>query len=126
MQTCTVCRVITPLVNHVIKYLLCVIVCVLGMNVCVFNYRGYGASSGVPDPTRIQNDGAFVANYLTDSLHVNTLLLHGESVGGLVACHIAKNCRVAGEWLVFVVLFHALLWSVPTRTCSHVNVRLGV
>lgn len=70
---------------------------------CVFNYRGYGASTGVPDPSRIQNDGVCVANHLIDKLHVKTLILHGESVGGLVACHIAKSCRVAGKAIIYFV-----------------------
>ena len=62
----------------------------------VFNYRGYGESTGVPDPSRIQLDGVFVANYLLTKLHVKTLIVHGESVGGLVACRVARDCDVAG------------------------------
>ena len=68
----------------------------LGINVCVFNYRGYGASTGVPDPTRLQRDGLQVATHLLDNVGVKTLILHGESIGGLVACHIARNCSVSG------------------------------
>eukprot|EP00602_Paraphysomonas_sp_CaronLab_P013816 CAMPEP_0185041582 /NCGR_PEP_ID=MMETSP1103-20130426/41078_1 /TAXON_ID=36769 /ORGANISM="Paraphysomonas bandaiensis, Strain Caron Lab Isolate" /LENGTH=770 /DNA_ID=CAMNT_0027581383 /DNA_START=370 /DNA_END=2682 /DNA_ORIENTATION=+ len=65
----------------------------LGMNVCVFNYRGYGDSSGVPDPSRIKADGLAVAEYLKEALNVKYLYLHGESIGGMVACHIARRCE---------------------------------
>mmetsp|Transcript_2287 Transcript_2287/g.3510 ORF Transcript_2287/g.3510 Transcript_2287/m.3510 type:complete len:496 (+) Transcript_2287:127-1614(+) len=68
----------------------------LDMNVCVFNYRGYGDSSGVPDPSRVKDDGLAVAQHLKETMKVNYLYLHGESIGGMVACHIARHYGAAG------------------------------
>eukprot|EP00602_Paraphysomonas_sp_CaronLab_P001552 CAMPEP_0185031342 /NCGR_PEP_ID=MMETSP1103-20130426/18760_1 /TAXON_ID=36769 /ORGANISM="Paraphysomonas bandaiensis, Strain Caron Lab Isolate" /LENGTH=795 /DNA_ID=CAMNT_0027566839 /DNA_START=592 /DNA_END=2979 /DNA_ORIENTATION=+ len=72
----------------------------LDMNVCVFNYRGYGDSSGVPDPSRVKDDGLAVAQHLKETMKVNYLYLHGESIGGMVACHIARHYGAAVSALV--------------------------
>lgn len=66
------------------------------MNVAVFNYRGYGASEGVPDPTKLQLDGLTVSKYIRDHLGFVNLMVHGESLGGLVASHIARHSNIKG------------------------------
>jgi fermentation-respiration switch protein FrsA (DUF1100 family) len=67
------------------------------MNFVVFNYRGYGASTGSPDPSRLQLDGISVAKYLQDELGIVNLVVHGESVGGMVACGIARQVELQGS-----------------------------
>jgi homoserine acetyltransferase len=62
----------------------------------VFNYRGYGASTGSPDPNRLQSDGITVAKCLQDELGIVNLVVHGESVGGMVACGIARQVELQG------------------------------
>lgn len=65
----------------------------LGFDVCVFNYRGYGESTGVPTPYRMKRDGAAVVEYLVEDKNVQNLIIHGESIGGMVASHIASHSR---------------------------------
>lgn len=66
------------------------------MNVVVFNYRGYGASTGTPDPTILQSDSLIIVQYLKDHLGIVNLMVHGESIGGLIACNIARHKNIKG------------------------------
>jgi hypothetical protein len=62
----------------------------LGMDLVMFNYRGYNESTGVPTPDRIKADGLAVYDFVRRVLCVQHLVLHGESIGGMVANHIAS------------------------------------
>lgn len=63
----------------------------LGLDVVFFNYRGYNLSTGLPQPEGIQNDGIFVLEYLKSVLGVRKVVVHGESIGGMVATAIARH-----------------------------------
>eukprot|EP01036_Dinobryon_divergens_P033892 gene33892-43786_t len=65
-----------------------------GYDICTFNYRGYNRSSGAPSPTAVKRDGVAVTKYLQRELSPQSLIVHGESIGGMVACHIAKECNI--------------------------------
>jgi alpha/beta superfamily hydrolase len=67
----------------------------LGVNVFLWNYRGYGASKGWPNPGRIQKDGLIIAEYLKETRNITKLGIHGESLGGCIATYIANNSDVA-------------------------------
>ena len=66
----------------------------LGLDVCVFNYRGFGASTGVPTPSALKADTEMVVKYLREIRGVRKLIVHGESIGGMMGCHAAKVCEV--------------------------------
>ena len=66
----------------------------LGFDVCFFNYRGFNRSSGAPSPDRVRHDGMCVARHLREHKKVTTLIIHGESIGGLVASYIASTLPV--------------------------------
>lgn len=63
----------------------------LGFSVLVFNYRGYGRSTGTPSPDRCAQDAHMFASYLREELGITTVLAHGESIGGLAACALAGS-----------------------------------
>mmetsp|Transcript_17124 Transcript_17124/g.28612 ORF Transcript_17124/g.28612 Transcript_17124/m.28612 type:complete len:1081 (+) Transcript_17124:109-3351(+) len=63
----------------------------IGLDVCIFNYRGYGDSTGTPDPTAIKSDGLIVARYLLQRFPNRGIIIHGESIGGMVATHVARK-----------------------------------
>ena len=64
-----------------------------GFAVFVFNYRGYGRSQGYPEPTKLKNDGVLAYQTLSNRLHAEAkIIVHGESMGGMIACHVAKQC----------------------------------
>jgi hypothetical protein len=66
----------------------------LGLNVFLWNYRGYGKTKGWPNPSRLQKDGLIIAEYLREVRNVILLGVHGESLGGSVATYIANNANV--------------------------------
>mmetsp|Transcript_30098 Transcript_30098/g.29351 ORF Transcript_30098/g.29351 Transcript_30098/m.29351 type:complete len:111 (-) Transcript_30098:819-1151(-) len=64
-----------------------------GVNVFVWNYRGYGLSKGTPSPQKIKEDSEFVASFVRMKLCSPGVKLgvHGQSMGGMVAAHLARK-----------------------------------
>ena len=63
----------------------------LGLNVLLFDYRGYGRSDGAPSEQGTYRDARAAWRYLTETrgLSPSTVILYGESLGGAVATHLA-------------------------------------
>jgi len=61
-----------------------------GINVFLWNYRGYGRSTGTPSPHILKKDGEYIVDYLRREMGIKRLGAHGESVGGVIAAHLAK------------------------------------
>lgn len=49
----------------------------LGINIVVWNYRGYGRSEGHPSPKKIIKDSEILVDYLKDKYNVKNLGVHG-------------------------------------------------
>ena len=81
----------------------------LGFDVCLFNYRGYGRSAAryeaqllggwlgnlaftdaSPRPAALRRDAEAVAMYLLQEASARALVVHGESLGGIAACHLGS------------------------------------
>eukprot|EP00750_Incisomonas_marina_P007301 INCI14792.2.p1 GENE.INCI14792.2~~INCI14792.2.p1 ORF type:complete len:1013 (-),score=162.38 INCI14792.2:1831-4869(-) len=62
----------------------------LGLDVGVWNYRGYGASKGTPSPARCRSDILAVLRTMREQHGYTRFALHGESIGGLAACYAAS------------------------------------
>ena len=54
-------------------------------DICIWNYRGYGRSQGLPNPDNIVSDGLELTNFLKMTKEYKRILVHGESLGGAVA-----------------------------------------
>jgi hypothetical protein len=65
-----------------------------GVNVFMWNYRGYGRSMGRPSPKSLQKDAEVIVKYLKQSRGVSKLGVHGESLGGCIASHVANTCKL--------------------------------
>lgn len=63
----------------------------MGINVFVWNYRGYGSSCGTASPMNLCKDGEFIYDYLKNVLKYERIGVHGESLGGMVAVHVANT-----------------------------------
>eukprot|EP00927_Polykrikos_kofoidii_P016436 TRINITY_DN17439_c0_g1_i1.p1 TRINITY_DN17439_c0_g1~~TRINITY_DN17439_c0_g1_i1.p1 ORF type:complete len:975 (+),score=121.72 TRINITY_DN17439_c0_g1_i1:67-2991(+) len=63
----------------------------LGFSVFLFNYRGYGRSTGTPTAWKLANDGESVIHFLKSRFNVRRFAVHGRSMGGYVASHIASK-----------------------------------
>lgn len=65
----------------------------LGFNVMIFDYRGYGNSTGTPDEQGIYTDGLAVYDNMVARPDVdpNRIIIYGASLGGIVAVDIASK-----------------------------------
>jgi len=68
------------------------------MQVFIFDYRGYGKSSGKPSETGLYKDGLAAYDFLVKQKHVlpERLILFGRSLGAAIALEIALKKNVAG------------------------------
>lgn len=65
-----------------------------GLSVMMWNYRGYGRTLGWPSPAALTKDGLKVAEYILQVRNITKLMVHGESMGGMVAAYIAARANV--------------------------------
>lgn len=61
-----------------------------GINLFLFNYSGYGSSTGLPTPARIAQDGDAIVAFLK-SKGIKEIGVYGRSIGGVTACHLAQR-----------------------------------
>lgn len=81
----------------------------LGLNVFIFDYRGYGASSGRPSEEGSYRDALAAWNWLTQAQRQapERIVLFGESLGGSIAAWLAARHAPAG------LVIYASFTSVP-------------
>lgn len=67
-------------------------------SVFVFDYQGYGKSTGSPSVKGIGEDALAVYDWLITDKHIRTtnIVLYGESLGAAVACQLAQQLPVCG------------------------------
>ena len=75
-----------------------------GYNLFVFDYRGYGASQGKPDPKGVFEDSDSAVNYVRARPDVNPdrLLLLGQSLGGASAIDVLGSGNRQGVKAIVV------------------------
>lgn len=68
----------------------------LGLNVLIFDYRGYGKSEGAPSESGLYKDAMAAYIYLTEKRKVSEdqIVLYGESIGGAVVIDLARKVKV--------------------------------
>ncbi len=68
----------------------------LGLNIFIFDYRGYGKSQGRPSEKGLYKDVRAAYDYLVSARKVpkDTIILYGESIGGAVAIDLAHKVPV--------------------------------
>lgn len=67
----------------------------LGLNVFIFDYRGYGKSQGSPSESGLYKDAKAAYDYLAKERHIpkDRIILYGESIGGIVATDLARKAE---------------------------------
>ena len=85
----------------------------LSVNLFLFDYRGYGKSTGIPSPGSICADGMIAYNYLRTFCSPQNIYLWGESLGGAAAVHIASQAVCAR--LIYMCTFSSLDDIVVTK-----------
>ena len=63
----------------------------LGVSVCIFDYRGFGASSGVPSEAGLMRDLQAVHVWLLNKFSADKIILHGRSIGGSLVIQYASR-----------------------------------
>jgi len=68
----------------------------MGLNVFIVDYHGYGKSKGSPSEPGLYMDAEATYKYLIKekSILPDGIILYGESLGGAVACNLAKDNKV--------------------------------
>ncbi len=70
----------------------------LGISAFVYDYRGYGESTGRPSMTGLISDGQDAYDYLSKTLgyKADQIIFYGESIGTAVSCCVnqTKPCKV--------------------------------
>lgn len=81
----------------------------LGLNILIFDYRGYGASSGTPSEAGTYRDAQAAWDYLTrhKGIKPEQIVLFGESLGGAIAAWLAARHTPAA------MILYASFTSVP-------------
>ncbi|HEY9678555.1 MAG TPA: alpha/beta hydrolase [Drouetiella sp.] len=69
-----------------------------GGSVLMYDYQGYGFSTGEPSVAALKQDGLAAYDYARNVLHYEPkdIILYGESLGSGVTTYIAENRPVAG------------------------------
>lgn len=57
----------------------------------LWNYRGYGRTQGHPSMKVLNMDGEAVFKYVKEVKNSEKVLVHGQSLGGSVACRLGKD-----------------------------------
>ena len=80
----------------------------LGFSILIFDYRGFGKSSGEPSEIGTYQDAEAAWNYLVETRRVapSSIVLFGESLGGAVAAYLAA--RVKPRALILTSTFTSL------------------
>jgi len=102
----------------------------LGVGVLLFDYRGYGRSTGTPDEAGTYEDAAAAWRFLTQQrgIQPQRVVVMGESLGGAIAAHLAKDVRPAA--LILASTFTSVpdlaarfYWYLPVRLLSRFDYR---
>ena len=69
----------------------CELLCELGMDVLIIDYRGYGDNPGSPDEEGLQRDARAALQYAVRSRPIGRVIVYGNSLGGGVAVRLAAR-----------------------------------
>jgi fermentation-respiration switch protein FrsA (DUF1100 family) len=69
----------------------------LGLNVFIFDYRGYGRSQGSPSEDGLHSDAYAAYNYLIDDQDIDegSIVVYGKSLGANVSVELCSKVRPA-------------------------------
>lgn len=100
----------------------------LGMNVLIYDYRGYGQSSGRASEQGTYRDIEAVWNYLTDDrgLAPESVVLFGRSLGGAVSAWLAARTEPGGlilesSFTSVPDLGQEIYWWLPVRWLARMD-----
>lgn len=80
------------------RLILCVPILSANSSVLLYDYEGFGKSTGEPSIPAVRRDGLAVYDYVRNVLHYapEDIVVYGESLGSAVSTYIAQNRKVSG------------------------------
>ncbi|CBZ55197.1 conserved hypothetical protein [Neospora caninum Liverpool] len=93
-----------------------------GVSVLLFNYRGFGRSAGKSSPASLLSDAAAIYRFVASWPGVQTVGVHGRSIGGMPAIFVALRQRHIRRSLLASVPSSAAL-ALPSRPRRAAGVR---
>ena len=95
----------------------------MGLAVLLFDYRGYGRSRGAPDEAGTYRDAQAAWDFLTRLKGISParIVIVGESLGGAIAAHLAKDVTSSGALILLSTFTSApdlaseFYWYLPVR-----------
>jgi fermentation-respiration switch protein FrsA (DUF1100 family) len=100
----------------------------LGLSVLIYDYRGYGQSTGSPSETGLYADGESVLRWLLDRADIDAsdVLVFGRSMGGAVAASLAARHEVGAlilesSFTSVPELAQELYWWLPARWLARIR-----
>ena len=96
------------------------------LNLIIFDYRGFGKSSGIPSKDNVKNDGETVYKYLRQYEKPKNIIVWGESLGGIAAVRIASKykCRSLILLSTFSGLDDAIIYTQEKDSAKRSMARL--
>lgn len=72
-------------------------------NVIIYDYQGYGKSTGSPSEQNVYNDARTVWDFaITQGYTPENIILYGESLGGAITLHLASTLKDKGPKAVII------------------------
>lgn len=89
-----------------------------GVDLLVFNYRGYGTNKGTPSVDGVLTDGAAAYKYLLEEQGVSPqqLVIHGHSLGSVLASALANRPSSGDEYSAAGVVLESPLTDAKDLT----------
>ena len=66
----------------------------LGYNVLIFDYSGFGKSSGVPSEQQLYDDASMITALVRQTYSTEQIILYGESLGATIAIYVAIRYKI--------------------------------
>lgn len=66
----------------------------LGYSVTIFDYSGYGRSTGIPSESQFYQDASKYTDILLQQYDKKDIILYGESIGAAVAAYIVRKYQI--------------------------------
>lgn len=101
---------------------------VIGCNVLMLEYRGYGLSTGVPDEAGLKIDAQTGLDYIrqrAETMHTK-IVVYGQSLGGAVAINLVADNQESGDiaGLILENTFLSIRKLIPTYVYRQIRQKL--
>ena len=102
---------------------------VVGCNVLMLEYRGYGYSTGTPDEAGLKIDAQTGLDYIRERIETSDtkIVVYGQSLGGAVAINLVAENQDRGDiaGLILENTFLSIRKLIPKWVCCHSSWFIG-